>query len=287
MITDDDIERFCYGDCHVLADELSKITGWTVWAFDIENEADVHAFVRTPSGHPLDIYGLHRDLREFKGDWFPPDQILPRLRRTSHAECSEFWGHEEAFPESRKRAAVVAPLLLAQAGFTPPIQSWLPTMKQWGIESPSQAPQRWQINLDGLSDAIDFLKVKREVNITTDWRDVELAASWDHFWRPGDIDSANTAVVDVRPGVSHEAASMLLWHELTHVAQAERFDSLRDFWSWYESAGPYSLGWNKSYYESPAEIEAFANMRLHFKFEPLCLPAENLTPPSDSLILIP
>lgn len=120
--TDDDIHRFTEGDCHVLAQVLSQLTGWGVWAFDIDGQPDYHAFVRTPARYILDIEGLHRDVVAFKKNWSwmcGDDDALtfPRLRRTSHAECAEHWGHTEMFPGSWERARELAPGLLAEAGF--------------------------------------------------------------------------------------------------------------------------------------------------------------------------
>lgn len=57
-ITAADIERFTRGDCHILASEIARVTGWTLCAFAYEDrEPDLHAFVRCPDGTYLDIEG--------------------------------------------------------------------------------------------------------------------------------------------------------------------------------------------------------------------------------------
>lgn len=55
-----DQERFTRGDCHILARELNRRTGWPIYTFTKNGgRAWAHAFVKTPDGHYLDIEGLH------------------------------------------------------------------------------------------------------------------------------------------------------------------------------------------------------------------------------------
>lgn len=59
---------FTQGDCWMLAEEISKITGWPRCAFDQGYGSDTHAFVRTPAGTLLDIDG-ETDEGEFRIRW--------------------------------------------------------------------------------------------------------------------------------------------------------------------------------------------------------------------------
>lgn len=65
MITEKDIYDFTRGACWILAEEISRVTGWEIRVF---YPPYPHAFVRTPDGKYLDIEGL-RSGGELMGDY--------------------------------------------------------------------------------------------------------------------------------------------------------------------------------------------------------------------------
>lgn len=52
-----DIDRFTYGDCHVLAQAFHRLTGWKLAAFECGGYPDTHAFVIDPQGRCWDVHG--------------------------------------------------------------------------------------------------------------------------------------------------------------------------------------------------------------------------------------
>lgn len=66
-----DVERtvFTEGQCHALALELSKATGWPFVAIDYEDDySAAHCGVLMPDGRILDIEGAH-SFKEWKALW--------------------------------------------------------------------------------------------------------------------------------------------------------------------------------------------------------------------------
>jgi len=59
VITQQDIEVFTDGDCHILARELYEHTGWPMCVFGPCADGREHVFVMTPTGHALDVKGIH------------------------------------------------------------------------------------------------------------------------------------------------------------------------------------------------------------------------------------
>lgn len=70
-------ERFMYGDCWLLADRVSALTGWPVLALvDSENPdsaSAVHALLETPDGKLLDAQGIYSSQVIF--DLYDSDEV--------------------------------------------------------------------------------------------------------------------------------------------------------------------------------------------------------------------
>lgn len=118
MITDGDIEAFTCGDCHILAAEIARVTGWPLCAFrDDEGEPEAHAFVRMPDGRLLDVEGAHEPDKFIKA-W----PFFPNIIETTYAAICRAWdrsNREEVFPDSFDRARVLARYLIREyAGST-------------------------------------------------------------------------------------------------------------------------------------------------------------------------
>src|ERR1035437_8971985 len=71
-----DVEHFTRGDCHVLAREIHRITGWPMHTFWKDGPGG-HAFILTPTGQALDIEGLHE-----------PKEICTKWRCLDHRPVS-------------------------------------------------------------------------------------------------------------------------------------------------------------------------------------------------------
>lgn len=121
IITDRDIERFSEGDCHVLANALSKITGWAIAAFTSPHSSGpcFHVFCLREDGVPIDIRGAQTDIEEFKQYWWADDykeftmeQILTDWKRASDEDNP--WQHPVFGHYSFKRARQVALLLASE-----------------------------------------------------------------------------------------------------------------------------------------------------------------------------
>jgi len=71
-ITSSDEYTFTSGQCHRLAEVLSEVTGWPMYAFFDTfwepGEYDIHAFVKTPKRTFLDVEGVHT-ATELKVRW--------------------------------------------------------------------------------------------------------------------------------------------------------------------------------------------------------------------------
>lgn len=115
-ITKLDIERFTCGDCHLLAREIARVTGWAVcsFAYADDDEPDIHAFVQAPNGDLIDIEGrwTPEALLTRWGKVFGPDiQII----QTTFAEIVRCWWKDPQNPDygrySLRRARQLAPHL--------------------------------------------------------------------------------------------------------------------------------------------------------------------------------
>ncbi len=81
-------ERFTCGDCHLLANAINELTGWSVCTFLSSDEPETHAFVKMPDGRYLDIEGA-------SSGW----ELLDRWRETEIREWGSFQDLCEASPE--------------------------------------------------------------------------------------------------------------------------------------------------------------------------------------------
>lgn len=103
-----DVERFSYGDCHILALALHKLTGWKLGAFDAGGWPDTHAFVIDPTGRCWDVHGPS-DQENFLKRWgtYGVEGIIEGV------EAREFkcWGLSYGIG-SYSRAGIVARRLL-------------------------------------------------------------------------------------------------------------------------------------------------------------------------------
>ena len=102
-ITDRDRMRFTEGDCLILAEELSAVTGYPVYSLRSEWGHDLHAFVLMPGRKALDVTGTMH-VQTMVAKW----GALGYMRGA--------WdGLPESFRGSRRRARQIAPLLAEQA----------------------------------------------------------------------------------------------------------------------------------------------------------------------------
>jgi hypothetical protein len=108
-ITENDIKRFTQGSCYQLAQAIRDATGWPVYAFwdKYFHDYDIHAFVRTPRGTYLDIYGEHTRYMIMQ-QW---DES--HMRKVPDSYSMRSWDIGNPYYDSSKRARQVAPLLIA------------------------------------------------------------------------------------------------------------------------------------------------------------------------------
>lgn len=113
-ITKADISRFTEGDCHVLARAIHLATGWDFAAFwNNEWGWDVHAFVLTPGGFPLDVLGLHTDVREFLGRWRKSSGERDlQIKKADHEKLFNDWMGVTFGEYSVRRAKTLVPVIL-------------------------------------------------------------------------------------------------------------------------------------------------------------------------------
>lgn len=113
-------ERFQHGDCWILADAISRKTGWPIIVAVPEEEPDGepldHAAVRTPSGRLLDVSGLISEdlfveLAEMNGLHDSGDPYFSVDLREQSDDPG--WRHREACPPELLDA--VAELLVTWA----------------------------------------------------------------------------------------------------------------------------------------------------------------------------
>lgn len=108
-IGQEDIVRFTCGSCYQLAEAISDVTGWPIYAFWDKHfkDYDIHAFVKTPRGTYLDIYGEHT---RYKMLSLWGEQHIRRVRKASALRS---WDFGNPYYDSYPRARQVAPLLIA------------------------------------------------------------------------------------------------------------------------------------------------------------------------------
>lgn len=107
-ITKLDEERYTNGDCHILAHEIHKITGWPFHCFIVDGYADLHAFVVTPSKRVLDVRGPCA-LKTFYEQW-GHDQH----RACDPEAVKREWGGAQFGPHSSRRAERLAQHLVTR-----------------------------------------------------------------------------------------------------------------------------------------------------------------------------
>lgn len=151
------------------------------------------------------------------------------------------------------------------------LMDWEPYLNSWNREaslSIAGSSSRWEIDWDRMADAIDFLGIRDETHISlSDPRyGLPLAVLVVWFEYEGDIEDG-AHVISMPSSVPPEVASICLWHELTHAAQEERYDSKSDFWDMSHDIPPYFC---REYVEHPIENEAFLNMNMHWEIGSLC-----------------
>lgn len=108
-----DDERFTEGDCHLLAGEIHRLTGWPVCALHAGRRiADTHAFVLAPGRRAIDVRGV-RDVRTLIREWRGEGAV-------GYVRAPEIvveWG--QSFTGSKRRARVLAKKLVALAAVSP------------------------------------------------------------------------------------------------------------------------------------------------------------------------
>jgi len=111
-ITEKDIRTFASGDCHVLARKVHEITGWPICAFWLEEKPNEHAFVLAPTGHAVDIQGVH-PLVELGKDWLEDDEA--EICEVTFDELLEHGWPEGCDVAAPRRAEQLAPHVIANA----------------------------------------------------------------------------------------------------------------------------------------------------------------------------
>jgi len=109
-ITDQDVVWFTCGDCHTLALEINRLTGWPIHSFLAEGRPDLHAFVVPREGWRLDVNGL-APAQEHNQRWECAEHRL-----YSDDEFMDIWANDGVgVNDALERAREIAPLLIAQA----------------------------------------------------------------------------------------------------------------------------------------------------------------------------
>lgn len=102
-----DLVRFTEGDCHILAIEISKRTGWPVMSVD-----GLHACVQMPDGRLLDVRGAHTP-EEMAEMWSVDPETIFVYEDTHENMIHDWW---VMFSEkSFARAKAIAPKLIRDA----------------------------------------------------------------------------------------------------------------------------------------------------------------------------
>jgi len=109
-ITVRDVTWFTCGDCHTLALEINRLTGWPIHCFLVNSRPDLHAFIVPREGWRLDIKGLF-PAREYDAQWQCAEH-----RSFSDEEFMDIWANDGVgVGEAFERAQEIASLLVAQA----------------------------------------------------------------------------------------------------------------------------------------------------------------------------
>lgn len=163
--------------------------------------------------------------------------------------------------------------------WTPYLNKWSDSRFRW---STLNGP-RWELDLDAVLEAAEHLSLTWELEITPLRNLSFLGAHYGAILGPNDysVDQAlliedQTHVISMDPGLSPVAASLCLWHELTHCSQAESTASSP--WGFYEAISAerqhkFPVNGSVEYFNTWWEAEAFRNMDLHFEIGPLTRPA--------------
>lgn len=104
-----DIIRFTFGSCYQLAEAIHDVTGWPLYAFwdEFFEDYDTHAFVKTPRGTFMDVYGEHTRYKMLI-QW-----EAKHIRKVNSSYDLRRWDNGNPFYDSSARARQVAPLLIA------------------------------------------------------------------------------------------------------------------------------------------------------------------------------
>lgn len=111
QITGDDLYNYTHGACWVLANAISKKTGWQRCSTAPERH---HVFVRTPAGDYLDVEGRHTEdylVNYYSMPWEPTEGIED-IADDDDLE-DDYWrfGWDQ---EYRDRADELVPLLIKE-----------------------------------------------------------------------------------------------------------------------------------------------------------------------------
>ena len=113
-ITREDVATFTNGGCHILADEISKLSGWPIHCFlDAEGSPDWHAFIVPRNGWRLDVEGLQLE-HEHNARWAEyVSETDCEHSEFPYEEIVDVWGSVAEDDSTVSRAREVALLLLA------------------------------------------------------------------------------------------------------------------------------------------------------------------------------
>jgi len=109
-ITRADLVTFTSGDCHILAQKLNEIAGWPIHALSERTfGAARHFFVVAPTGHAVDVEGVHTisGIKERWGCEEMKELSWEGVRRLGWGEKARDW--------ATPRAEELAPHIIAEA----------------------------------------------------------------------------------------------------------------------------------------------------------------------------
>lgn len=108
----EDVRMFTEGCCYVLAAEISRRTGWSVYGFGRPGGSPgIHAFVLMPDGMVLDVRGVQTQ-QKMCSDW-GEDSIIPFGASDHHIwDVNEGSFLDSSFPGYRERSIELADRLL-------------------------------------------------------------------------------------------------------------------------------------------------------------------------------
>ena len=111
----------------------------------------------------------------------------------------------------------------------------------------------WYLDQDAILEAIDKLGIKRIVKVK--FQTFKRRGRGTHY-----IELDRTHLITVDQLSSRESANFILWHELTHAMQSERWadaDERRDIFNWhYDDYKAVDGEWGNRYRGNAYEIEA-------------------------------